>query len=341
MYLVNILKITIILNAQLSTTHIFRQIKMKLLFVMLIALFLTACAEFKPTDGMNKDQLNKMSMASGNGGLVMINQVNGYEIYQNAFIVDQKKLANQGNVFSKALVTSEKDVYFVFKGGNLVLSGVSGPEIDKFVKYGFASKSDLQFGDSIGATGFEVVELKKYGINNASDYQKLKAEFAKNQSLYGNDSSTKNVVKYLSDREAAKSQKIPLAQYIQNRQALEKKAKEQALAEQRRVEEEQAARRRNMKFNTLFVCDWTYEAKMSYSIAENLMGVYLNSGPDAFARVLTGASKSSGFYYCSAQFQPFTNTKILNTNGTLYRTQGSTEYYLVQSGTVVIGVIGR
>lgn len=309
--------------------------------MMLIAFFLTACAEFKPTDGMNKDQLNKMSMASGNGGLVLIKQVNGYEIYQNASIANQKKLAEQGNIFSKALVTPEKDVYFVFKGGNLVLSGASGPEIDKFVKYGFASKTDLQFGDSIGATGFEVSELKKYGINNATDFQKLQVEFNKNKTLYGGDSSTKNVVRYLSDREGAKAQKISITQYMQKRQTEEKMAKDQAATEQRRLVEEQEARKRNMKFNTLFVCDWTYEAKMSYSIAENLMGVYLNAGPDAFARVLTSSSKSSGFYYCSAQFQPFTNAKMLDSNGTLFRTQGSTEYYLVQSGTVVIGVIGR
>jgi len=125
------------------------------------------------------------------------------------------------------------------------------------------------------------------------------------------------------------------------------KAKQEAVAlkqkqdaeelKQKQDAEAKVARKRNMKFSTFFACNWTYEAKMSYSLASNLMGVYLNGGSNAFASTIN----TSGFKSCSASFQPFTNAKLLDSNGTLYRSQGGVDYYLVQQGTLVIGVMGR
>jgi hypothetical protein len=268
---------------------------------------------------------------------VLTNKVNSYELYQNNSIVAQKKLAQEGNAFAKAYITPERNIYYVFRNDNLMLSGVSGDDAMKFANGGYASKLDFDFGKSIGATGIEVSQLKKYGVNNTADYQKAKSDFDGNKTLYGGNATVKNILVFLGDKAGANAQKITLTQFVDQRKAAEKKANERVLAEQQRRAKELEERRRNMKYTTLFVCTDRQGAGRDGGVAKQILSSVVSGDNMAAAHMINTLYAQ----FCTQSIEPFLNMKMFNDGATLYSTKGNFDYYLVKANNTTFAVVGK
>ena len=107
---------------------------MKNIFFVLfaISLVLTGCA-VKTNPGMTMSQLNNASALSGNGNLVLVSRAGDFEIYQTAAVLDWKRQISQGNAVAKSILTPDKNVYYVMKGGVLQQEIVGDTNINSFI----------------------------------------------------------------------------------------------------------------------------------------------------------------------------------------------------------------
>ena len=107
---------------------------MKFLYylILIISLGTTGCA-VQTNQGMTMGQLNNAVGLSGNGNLVLVNRVGDYEIYQSSAVLDWKRQIAQGNAIAKSILTPEKNVYYVLKGGALQQEVVGDANLNSFV----------------------------------------------------------------------------------------------------------------------------------------------------------------------------------------------------------------
>ncbi|MBT8594398.1 hypothetical protein G6672_02760 [Polynucleobacter paneuropaeus] len=107
---------------------------MKNLFsaLFVISLMLTGCA-VKTNPGMTMTQLNNAAVLSGNGNLVLVSRAGDFEIYQSSAVLDWKRQISQGNAVAKSILTPDKNVYYVMKGGLLQQEIVGDAGINSFI----------------------------------------------------------------------------------------------------------------------------------------------------------------------------------------------------------------
>lgn len=105
----------------------------KIFFALLtISLMLTGCA-VKTNPGMTMSELNNASALSGNGNLVLVSRAGDFEIYQTAAVLDWKRQISQGNAVAKSILTQDKNVYYVMKGGVLQQEIVGDESFNSFM----------------------------------------------------------------------------------------------------------------------------------------------------------------------------------------------------------------
>lgn len=100
--------------------------------ILAISFILAGCA-VQTNQGMTMSQLNNAVGLSGNGNLVLINKVGDYEIYQSSAVLNWKSQIAQGNQIAKSILTPEKNVYYIIKGGALQQEIVGDANLNSFV----------------------------------------------------------------------------------------------------------------------------------------------------------------------------------------------------------------
>jgi len=95
--------------------------------------FVLASCAVKTTPGMNLTQLNSASTSTGNGNLVLVNKTGKYEIYQSSSVVEWKKQISQGNAVAKAILTPDKNIYYVIQNGAMVKEITGDAALSSFV----------------------------------------------------------------------------------------------------------------------------------------------------------------------------------------------------------------
>lgn len=100
--------------------------------MLALSLMLTGCA-VKTNPGMTMTQLNNAAVVSGNGNLVLVSRAGDFEIYQSSAVLDWKKQISQGNAVAKSILTPDKNVYYVIKGGVLHQEIVGDAGINAFI----------------------------------------------------------------------------------------------------------------------------------------------------------------------------------------------------------------
>lgn len=100
--------------------------------VIAICFVLTGCA-VQTNQGMTMTQLNNAVGLSGNGNLVLVSRAGDYEIYQSSAVINWKSQIAQGNQIAKSILTPEKNVYYIIKGGALQQEIIGDQNINAFI----------------------------------------------------------------------------------------------------------------------------------------------------------------------------------------------------------------
>lgn len=272
----------------------------------------------------NADAMYTAALCYQNGGLLQQDPAKACEWFKKAADNGYKNLGRASAAYPLSLCYEK---------------GINFPQDSKLAKL-WLSRAAAEGDPAVlsAMSGLKGSDLKKYNINSEEDIKKLKIEFDKNIALYGNDTSAASFLKFLGDKQEAMSQNITIAQYVQKRQAEEKRVKALALAEQIRQVKAIEEKRRNIKLTTMFVCVDKQGVNRDKGLAENLINAAAQGDHILFGYMITNSVYAQ---FCSQVIAPFNDMNAFNAGSMLYATRDGVDYYLISDAYKTWGVMGK